>query len=310
MKIMITGGAGFIGSHVAEALLSRGDQVLVLDNFRTGCRDNLPEHASLRLCEGHIGQTDWVYNMVEEFKPDFIVHAAASYHEGSNWQEDVRTNILGTANICKAAVKQGVKRLIYFQTALCYGLNPKTQPIPVETVFSPEGSSYAYSKTAGEQYIELSGIEYVTFRLANVYGPRNLSGPLANFYHRLTTGVPVIVTATKRDFVFVKDLVEIVLMALDGQGNKGAYHVSSGSDVFIKDLFDACVKAIGMHLQKDITVAPQPPNSAYTILLDPKKTLRDFPWKTRTFLEAGVEQAVAWYKKHGVRNTFSHLKLS
>ncbi len=120
--------------------------------------------------------------------------------------------------MAQAAKQHGVKRLIYFQTALCYGLRPLEQPITLAHPILPEGSSYAISKTAGEHYIQLSGLDYISFRLANAYGPRNLSGPLPTFYHRLTTEQPCFVMDTRRDFIFVDDLVQVVLLALDGQG--------------------------------------------------------------------------------------------
>src|SRR5213076_1346214 len=100
------------------------------------------------------------------------------------------------------------------------------------------------SKTAGEQYIELSGIDFVSMRLANAYGPRNLSGPLPTFFHRLSEGKPVFVVDTRRDFVYADDLVAVAMSAIDGGGDGGVYHVSSGADVSIKELFDATVKAM------------------------------------------------------------------
>src|SRR5207244_3821868 len=117
------------------------------------------------------------------FKPEIVVHAAASYKDPENWKEDVLTNVLGTSNVVKESIKSHVKRVIYFQTSLCYG-KPQTAPITLEHRVNPE-SSYAISKTAAEQYIALSGLDFISFRLANVYGPRNISGPLPTFFKRL-----------------------------------------------------------------------------------------------------------------------------
>src|SRR5258708_21931978 len=156
MKTLITGGAGFIGSHLADKLLAEGNHVLVIDNYQTGRRDNLTPQADLRVVEGTIADTTLVNKLFEEFKPDYVVHAAASYKDPENWIEDANSNVLGTANVVKAAKKAGVKRLIYFQTSLCYGLKPLEQPItlrhPLFSGESPGGSSYAISKTAAEQY--------------------------------------------------------------------------------------------------------------------------------------------------------------
>ncbi len=308
MKVLITGGAGFIGSHLADRLLARGDQVLVLDNYATGRRDNLAPQPALRVEEGTIADADWVNRLFDEFHPDTVVHAAASYKDPHNWAEDARTNAVGTAIVVQAAERLAVRRLIYFQTSLCYGLQPLEQPITLKHPILPQGSSYAISKTAGEYYIQLSKLDYISFRLANAYGPRNLSGPLPTFYHRLTTGKPCFVMNTRRDFIYVNDLVDVVMMALDGRGRRGVYHVSSGSDYSIKELFDATVKALGIRLDRPVEVRERNPDDVFTILIDPSETNRDFGWKTSTPLETGVARAIAWYQAHGITQTFTHLK--
>ncbi len=312
MKTLITGGAGFIGSHLADKLLAEGNEVLVIDNYQTGRRDNLTPHPKLKVVEGTIADANLVNKHFEEFKPDYVVHAAASYKDPENWIEDINSNILGTANVVRAARKANVKRIIYFQTSLCYGLKPLEQPItlkhPLFSGESPGGSSYAISKTGGEQYIELSGIDFLSFRLANAYGPRNLSGPLPTFFQRLTTNKACFVMDTRRDFIFVDDLVEVVLLALKGKGSKGYYHISTGGDYSIKELFDATLKALDIKLDKDVEVRPRGADDVFTILLDPSKTINDFSWKPKVKLEDGINKAIQWYKKNGISQTFTHLK--
>jgi UDP-glucose 4-epimerase len=308
LKILITGGAGFVGSHLTEALLERGESVLVIDNYLTGRPQNLKAHPNLKVVEGTIADAGLVERLFTEFQPDRVIHAAAAYKDPENWVEDVASNVTGSANIAQAAQRHGVGRLIYFQTALCYGMHPKEQPITLNHPIQPEGSSYAISKTAGEQYIELSGIDYVTFRLANIIGPRNLSGPVATFYHRLTNDKPCFVMETRRDFVFVKDLVEVVLLALEGKGRRGAYHVSSGKDYSIQEVFDATVKALGITLKQEVEVRPRNPDDVFSILLDPSKTNADFGWEVHTPLEQAIAEAVAWYREHGIAQAYTHLK--
>lgn len=305
MKVLITGGAGFIGSHTADRLLERGDSVLVIDNYSTGRRDNLKSHDSLTVVEGTIADAPLVNDTVKKFKPDVIMHAAASYKDPENWEEDSNTNVSGTANITKAARAEGVGRIIYFQTALCYGLKPLEQPITLNHPILPRGSSYAISKTAGEDYIHLSGMDFVTFRLANAYGPRNISGPLPTFYHRLTQGKPCFVMDTRRDFVYVDDMVDCIVQAIDGQGN-GTYHLSSGSDYSIQELFDETTAALDMNI--DVEVKPRNPDDVYSILLDPSRTEEDFGWKTKEPLKTGVAKTIAYYKEFGIQETFTHLK--
>jgi UDP-glucose 4-epimerase len=308
MKVLITGGAGFIGSHLVDRLLAAGAHVCVLDNYATGRRDNLVPHRNLQVREGSIVETALVDKAFQDFRPTHVVHAAASYKDPDNWTEDSLTNVVGTANVVQAAKREGVQRLIYFQTALCYGLRPLEQPITLTHPVRPEGSSYAISKTAGEHYVLLSGLDAVSFRLANAYGPRNLSGPLPTFYHRLTTGKPCFVMDTRRDFIYIDDLVEVVIKALDGQGEKGVYHISSGSDFAVKDLFNATIKALNITLSTDVEVRPRNPDDVETILLDPTKTNTDFSWKTTTPLERGVLAAIEWYRMYGITQTYTHLK--
>jgi UDP-glucose 4-epimerase len=309
MRVLITGGAGFIGSHVADHLLSRGDRVLVIDNFSTGRRDNLTPQAGLELVEGTIADPDVVDRAFEGFRPDKVVHAAASYKDPENWLEDARTNVVGTANVVQASRRLGVSRLVYFQTALCYGLKPDEQPVSLTHPLRPEASSYAISKTAGEGYVRLSGLDWQSFRLANAYGPRNLSGPLPTFFHRLSAGKACFVMDTRRDFIFVDDLVEVVIRALDGRGSSGVYHISSGGDMSIQELFDAAVKALGLSPAPQVEVRPRGADDAFTILLDPTLTRKDFDWDVTTPLETGVSRAIDYYRRFGLQQTFTHLKL-
>jgi UDP-glucose 4-epimerase len=166
MRVLITGGAGFIGSHLTDRLLARGDEVLVIDNFATARHDNLPEHERLQLIEGTIVDTELVQKAFSEFEPEVVAHAAASYKDPDDWTEDAATNTTGSANVVKASQAAGVRRLVYFQTALCYGLHPLEQPITLDHPLRPEDSSYAISKTAGEYYVRLSGLDWVSLRLA------------------------------------------------------------------------------------------------------------------------------------------------
>jgi UDP-glucose 4-epimerase len=309
VKVLITGGAGFIGSHLADRLLDEDHEVLVIDNYATGRRDNLTDRDGLEIVEDTIEDADAVMEAFEAFRPDFVVHAAAAYKDPEAWGADVTTNALGTVNVVKAAQATGVQRLLYFQTALCYGTTPTEQPVTLSHPIRPD-SSYGISKTAGELYIELSGIDFLSFRLANAYGPRNISGPLPTFYHRLTEGKGVFVMDTRRDFIYVSDLIDVVMQAIvDGTGH-GHYHVSSGSDFSIKELFDATIAALPeVELDGDVEVRPRGEDDAYTILLDPSRINQDFGWSPKVPLEEGVRRAIEYYREHGISQTYTHLKV-
>ena len=176
MKVFVTGGSGLVGSTVIDLLLARGDEVLAIDNFATGRRDNLKPQPRLQLIEDSIVDERVVDGLIGDFRPDVVVHAAASYKNPDDWQGDALTNCVGSANIARSCKDHKVGRLIYFQTALCYGTKPLEQPITLTHPLNSVNSSYAISKTAGEQYVQLSGVDWVTFRLANIVGPRNVSG--------------------------------------------------------------------------------------------------------------------------------------
>lgn len=308
MKVLITGGAGFIGSHLCDRLLMNGHQVLVIDNYLTGRKDNLEPHANLTIIEGTIADKNLVEKAFECFRPDVVVHAAASYKDPANWEEDAYSNVIGTINVVKASMKLEIERIIYFQTALCYGLKPKENPITLNHPIDSRGSSYSISKTCGEQYIELSGLDFISFRLANAYGPRNLSGPLPTFYHRLTTGKPCFIADTRRDFIFIDDLIDVVFKAVMGEGHKGYYHISSGSDYSIKELFDETLASLNITLEKEVEIKPRNPDDVETLLIDPSKTNTDFHWKVKTPLNEGVSKAICWYEQYGITQTYTHLK--
>lgn len=308
MKVFVTGGLGQIGSHVIELLLERGDEVVTMDNLATGRREHLADHPRLTVLVESIADRARVHQVVGDFRPDAIVHTAASYKDPDDWHSDTMTNCVGGSNVVDAARKFGVKRFIYFQTALCYGLRPQHQPIRLDHPRLPGGSSYAISKTANEFYIELSGIDYVTFRLANVIGPRNVAGPLPIFYQRLKDGKQCFVTQARRDFVYVKDLARVVLKACDGVGH-GAYHFSSGTDIAIQELYDAVVAAMQIPGNPKAEVKELGPDDVYSILLDPSRTFQDFGQIEFTPLQETVSAGIAYYRQHGTLGEYTHLRM-
>ena len=307
MRALITGGAGFVGSHIAERLLAAGDEVTILDNLLTGRRGNVP--AAATFVEGDIRDDVTVRALGGVW--DVIYHAAATYRDPTNWELDTRTNVIGTINVVREAQRSGAK-LIYFQTSLCYGINPyamlprrRAFPLPVDARLDPRGS-YAVTKTAGEAFIRDSGVPYVSLRLANMFGPRNLSGPAPAFYKRLTAGQPCTVVDSRRDYMFIDDLVDVAVKAAT-QG-QGVYHVSSGRDYPTIDVYHAMTAALGMDLPEP-AIVPRGADDAATILLDPSRTEQEFDWEPQVTLADGIARAAAWYWINGVEAVFTHLKL-
>lgn len=307
MKIFVSGAAGQVGSHVVDEALGRGDEVVGVDNFETGRPEHVAKSDRYQFIQGSIGDSALINRVFDEFKPDVVVHTAAAYKDPDDWVTDVHTNTLGMVNLVSASKRVGVSRFVYFQTALIYGVKPDENPVSLSHPRRVDNSSYSISKGAAEDYLVLSGLDYVTFRLANVVGPRNVSGPLPIFFQRLSEGKKCFVTPARRDFVFVGDLVKAVIRAADGTGS-GAYHFSSGGDVAIIELYDAVVKAMG------ITDYPEPerrelsPDDAPSILLDPSRTIADFGKIDFTPLETTVWNAVKYYQEFGVTGGYTHLK--
>lgn len=308
MKTLITGGLGQIGSHIAEMMLERGDKVLVIDNLATGRREHLAEHQNLNVVIGSIADNDLVRKCFVDFKPDSVVHTAASYKDPNDWYNDSLTNCVGGSNVIQAAKEHDVKRFVYFQTSLCYGLKPLEQPITLSHPKFPASTSYAITKTANEDFLEISGLDFVTFRLANVVGPRNVAGPLPIFYQRLKDGKQCFVTKSRRDFVFVKDLARVVLKACDGVGH-GAYHFSSGSDVAIEELYNAVVKAMSFSEFPQPEIKELGADDVVSILLDPSRTFEDFGEFEFTPIEETVVQAIEYFEEHGTLGEYTHLRL-
>ena len=307
MKVLITGVAGQVGSHVADALLADGHQVWGIDNLSTGREVHLPKHDSFRFILGSIADQGLVQVTFQDFEPDAVVHAAASYKDPDDWEEDTATNAVGGLNIVRASIDANVQRFVYFQTALVYGVKPLSNPILLDHPRRVDNSSYSITKGVCEDFLSLSGLNHVVFRLANVIGDRCVSGPLPIFYQRLVDGKKCFVTPARRDFVYVGDLVSATIKALAGVGS-GAYHFSSGKDFAIKELFDAVAAKLEISPLPEPELRPLGEDEAPSILLDPSRTFADFGQITFTSLSEIVDRAISYYEQFGTEGEYTHLK--
>lgn len=310
MKILITGGAGFLGSHLAEHYLAQGHQIAIIDNFATGRRENLDAVKGAEIVEGSIADRALVDRLFDSFKPTHVIHSAAAYKNADAWKEDVDTNVLGTVNVVQAAKRLNVQRLVYFQTSLAYG-RAKVVPIPPSEDFKPF-TSYSISKAAGEYYVAMSGLSYVTLRMANIYGPRLFTGPQPVFFKKLRAGEACSIVNTRRDFLAIEDFFGLMDKVMEPGGPIGAYNVASGTDVSIPEIFDLIAE--GMSLKNGEFTAPEVknPNSEdlNSLLLDPSETEKAFGWKPKRAVREGTLALVKWYQENGVGETFSHFKKS
>jgi nucleoside-diphosphate-sugar epimerase len=307
MKILITGGAGCLGSNLIEHFFPKGFEICVIDNFTTGKREVVPEQDRLVLVEGSITEQTLVESTFQEFQPDCVIHSAASYKDPYDWAEDSLTNILGSIHIANACLKNGVKRLINFQTALCYG-RPSQIPIAVEHTTNPF-TSYGISKTAGESYLLQAELPIISFRLANICGPRLAIGPIPTFYKRLKAGQNCFCSETVRDFLDMSDFLSLIDMAINPDAPTGVFNVSTGVGHSIYDVFKAVSSYLGIEAP-DVPIAPVGDDDVPEVVLDPNQTQKAFNWTAKVGFQDTISNQLKWYDKYGINDIFSHLSTS
>lgn len=305
MRILITGGAGCLGSNLIEHWLPQGHEIFVIDNFATGKREVVPDVAGLTVREGSIADADLVQACFAEFGPDIVVHSAAAYKDPDDWTEDTLSNVIGSINVARAAKRHGVKRLINFQTALCYG-RPSKLPIPADHPTAPF-TSYGISKTAGEQFLLQSEVPTLSLRLANVTGPRLAIGPIPTFYKRLKAGQSCFCSDTRRDFLDMTDFVAFMDLAIKLDAPTGVFNVSSGEAHSIKEIFDLVTDYLGLGAQ-EVPIVPPAADDVPEVALDAAETETAFGWSAKVSFADTIKRQLAWYDAHGINDVYSHLK--
>jgi UDP-glucose 4-epimerase len=267
MKVLITGGAGFIGSHLAEQLLATGNSVRVLDNLSTGKRANLSTHAQLEFIQGDIRDRNLVLDAVRGVQA--IVHLAAVASVQASVDDPTgthETNFDGTLHLLEAARQEQVRRFLYASSAAVYGDNTRL-PLVEDEVLNPL-SPYAADKLAGEYYLRFYhakyGIETTAFRFFNIFGPRQdpsspYSGVISIFVERVSQGEPVIVFGDgrqTRDFVYVGDLVKLLSQALVRTETAGqVINVGRGKQCSLLDLLAALEQLTGKPVERRFAAA-------------------------------------------------------
>ncbi len=305
MKILVTGGAGFIGSHVAQAYQERGHQVVVLDNLCTGSRDNLAP--GLRLVEMDITDPGLDRFLAREGFAVVNHHAAQVSVPASTADpdQDLRVNGMGTLNLLQAAAASGVQRFIFISSGgAVYGEQEKL-PIAEDTLPRPL-SPYAAHKLLGESYLpffrQAQGLDYVVLRYANVYGPRQAphaeAGVAAIFTDLLLQGRPGTIyrypdmdKGMIRDYVFVSDVVEANLAALE-RGEGRIYNIGTGVPTATLDLYQTLARVLGVDLPPRL--GPPRPGDLRRSLLDCTRARRELGWQARVELEEGCRRTVEW----------------
>lgn len=305
MRILVTGGAGFIGSHVAERYVGLGHEVAVVDDLSTGREENL--HPQAKFYQKSICDDDLpaVFN---EFAPEVLNHHAAQVNVRRSVENpvyDARVNVLGSINLFGCAVAAGCRKIIYASSGGAMYGDPETIPADEETPANPL-CPYGCSKYAAEKYLQLYGklneIAHTTLRYANVYGPRQdphgEAGVVAVFSQMLFAGEQPRIFgdgSKTRDYVFVRDLVEANVLALAG-GDGRAYNVGTGRRTTDDEIFNAICDAAGVKVEPAYTDFRA--GEVRHIALDASRIRNELGWQAATPLEEGIPVAVAYYKNN------------
>jgi UDP-glucose 4-epimerase len=297
VRAVVTGGAGFIGSHVADALLARGDDVHVLDNLSSGKRENVPDGATLH--EGDI-RAD-CERVFDDVRPDACFHLAAQIDVRISVERpdvDAEVNVIGTVHVLEAARKHGTKIVFSSTGGAIYG--ECDRPAPEDSPRQPL-APYGTSKLSAEEYLamynRLYGTSHVSLRFGNVYGPRQdahgEAGVVAIFMSRLRDGeTPRIFGDGKqtRDYVYVGDVAAATLAGLGHDGS--VFNVGTGTETSVLELYEHIQRVSGIKREPEFASARA--GELQRSVLDPARAERDLGWRSKQSLERGLAETWAW----------------
>lgn len=314
MRILITGGAGFIGGHIADALVSKNHNVAVIDDLSSGEKSNIPAEAEFFQLD--VTDAETVKKAIGEFQPDAICHQAAQMSVSRSVREpdfDASVNIMGLINVLQSAAENGVKKVVFASSGgVLYG--DVTQPAPETTPANPI-SPYGISKWAGEKYLEFFSREHnmntVALRYSNVYGPRQNphgeAGVVAIFCTKMLNGEAATINGDGkyiRDYVFVSDVVEANVKALHSDATGFvAYNVGTGipNDVNeLADLLRSCCQSEldSREIERTVPEANHGPARAGDLrsnLISDEKIHQELSWSPSIKVDAGLAQTASWF---------------
>lgn len=304
MKILITGGAGFIGSWLAEALLERGHETFIIDDLSTGFAANLPTGATFLqadICDSAALQ--WAL----EVRPEVVFHQAAQLDVRKSVADpvfDAKVNVVGTLGLLETCVKAGVRKVIFASSGgTVYG-EPESLPTDESHPLRPL-SPYGIAKASAEMYLEYYrvqyGLNYVALRYGNVYGPRQNphgeAGVIAIFAQKLLAGQQPTINGTgeqTRDYVHVSDVVAANLAALEHAGS-GVFNIGTGAETNVVQLFDRLNELAGGPFGR--IFGPAKPGEQRRCALDCVLAERELGWRPRVSLHEGLADTFAWFRE-------------
>lgn len=296
---LVTGGAGFIGSHVADGLIARGGKVVILDNLITGRKENVnPEAIFYKM---NIADEKKVAAIFQKYKPDYVYHFAHFVIVPKSIENPLldMDSIRGSINILEGAKKYKVKKVIFSSSGFIYGNNPN---LPLkETEPHEPGAPYAIAKFAIEGYLHFYkksfGVDHVILRNAAVYGPRQITGAMAAYIRELNAGQTSNFYGIKtRDYVYIDDVVDINLRALNLPSShpNPIFNVGMGGEMHLIDLYYALAKLLKKK-PKPVKL-PRRPGEQDRYCVDITKATRDLGWKPTTKLEEGLRKTLSYWK--------------
>jgi len=310
VRILVTGGAGFIGSHVADRLLADGHTVDVVDNLSTGRRERVNAAARLFVCDLRSARLDGAFGAA---RPEAIVHLAAQAavpRSVADPRFDASVNVLGTLAVLDAARRVAVRRVVYISTGGAVYGDTDVLPTPEDHPTRP-ASPYGVSKLAGERYLEcwagLTGTPTLTLRLANIYGPRQdpqgEAGVVAIFTARLLGGAECVVNGDgeqTRDYVYVEDVADAAARALANPDATGVVNIGTGVATSVNDLYRRLARQVGV--TRPARHAPARPGEQRKSLLDAARAKALLGWTATTSLDAGLAKTVAYFRERSHAN--------
>jgi UDP-glucose 4-epimerase len=302
MRVLLTGGAGFIGSHVADHLLARGHEVAVVDDLSSGKRENVPEGAVFYERDVR----DRCAEVFEEFVPEALCHQAAQMDVRRSVREpdfDADVNVIGTIRLLENCVRYNVAGVIFASTGGAVYGEQREFPAPEDHPQYPI-SPYGASKLAGERYLHYYHAQYrlpyVALRYANVYGPRQdphgEAGVVAIFSGNLADGRASTVNGTgeqTRDYVYVEDVARANVLALENGPPPGAYNIGTGNETSVNRLYELLRGISGKDLPPE--QGPAKPGEQLRSSVDPAKAARVLGWRPETKLAAGLEETLSFF---------------
>jgi UDP-glucose 4-epimerase len=304
MKVLVTGGAGFIGSHLVDRLIQEGHEVVVVDNLSTGKRRNLNRAARFFKLDIQSWRLERVFR---NERPNLVMHLAAQMDVRKSVEDpifDAQVNVLGMLNVLQQAIKHGVRKVVFSSSGGAIYGEQEVYPAPESHVTRPL-SPYGISKLCGEQYLSyyqrVSGLQIVSLRYANVYGPRQdpdgEAGVVAIFIQKLLNNEQAIVYGNgrqTRDFVYVEDVVEANL-AVMGQETQGTYNVGTGEETSINDLLRILVSRTNSTCKE--VHGPAKAGEQARSVIDSGKLRQELSWEPRTELSEGLKRTVDYFRE-------------